>query len=85
MTRRAALLTAASTSTPVPATSTELAKVDLIRTADEPYREMSVEEQEAKREQFIKATPVGDYAREVRRHGLGRSQAVDADRKLTHL
>jgi hypothetical protein len=59
-------------------TAAEIAQVDRIRTADQAYREMSIEDQEARREQFIKATPVAAYAREVKRHGLGRSQAAKA-------
>jgi hypothetical protein len=63
---------------PLPPTAAELAQVDRIRMADEAYRAMSIEDQEARREQFIKATPVTAYAREVKRHGLGRSQAAKA-------
>lgn len=62
----------------LPPTATEIAQVDRIRMADGAYREMSVEDQETTREQFIKATPVVSYAREVKRHGLGRSQAAKA-------
>jgi hypothetical protein len=46
--------------------------------ADEAYRSMSIEDQETKREQFIKVTPVAAYSREIKRHGLGRSQAAKA-------
>lgn len=63
---------------PLAPTAAELAKVDRMRMADEAYRAMSIEDQEARRDQFIKATPVAAYAREVKRHGLGRSQAAKA-------
>jgi hypothetical protein len=53
----------------------ELAQLDRIRAADEAYREMSREYQEATREQFTKTTPVAAYAREFKEHGLGGSGA----------
>lgn len=63
---------------PKPPTAAEVAQVDRMRMADEAYRAMSIEDQEARRDQFIKATPIAAYAREVKRHGLGRSQAAKA-------
>lgn len=63
---------------PLLPTPAEKAQVDRIRTADAAYREMSIEDQEAMREKFIKTTRVDAYAREVKRHGLGRSQAAKA-------
>jgi hypothetical protein len=65
-------------SLPLAPTAAEVAKVDRMRMADEAYRAMSIEEQEEKRDQFIKSTPVAAYSREVKRHGLGRSQAAKA-------
>jgi hypothetical protein len=61
-----------------PSTPAELTQVERIRVADEAYRSMSIEDQETKREQFIKVTPVAAYSREIKRHGLGRSQAAKA-------
>ncbi|MFC5550273.1 replication initiation protein [Massilia aerilata] len=63
---------------PKPPTAAEAAQVDRMRMADEAYRAMSIEDQEARRDQFIKATPIAAYAREVKRHGLGRSQVAKA-------
>ncbi|MGI4890872.1 MAG: replication initiation protein [Janthinobacterium lividum] len=63
---------------PLPPTAVERAQVDRILMADEAYRAMSIEDQEARRDQFIRSTPVAAYAREVKRHGLGRSQAAKA-------
>lgn len=63
---------------PLPPTAVELVQVDRMRMADEAYRAMSIEDQEARRDQFIRATPIAAYAREVKRHGLGRSQAAKA-------
>jgi hypothetical protein len=63
---------------PPPPSEADLVQVDRIRMADAAYREMSIEDQEAKREKFIKDTPIAAYSREVKRHGLGRSQAAKA-------
>ena len=69
---------AAQGALPLPPTAAEVAKVERMRMADEAYRSMSIEDQEARRDQFIRTTQVAAYAREVKRHGLGRSQAAKA-------
>jgi hypothetical protein len=56
----------------------EAKRVERIRTAYDAYREMSVEEQEAHREEFRQATTVSGFKMELKRHGLAKSQALRA-------